>query len=117
MGTFIDHWSIEENLQAMWKVAKKRQDLVQLEWHFEGDIKDYRSPNLLSTFLRWVLTGPLKVDILVSKISLLVLERTFEKTIENILGFSTIENSLSIGIGSYLSIHKKQEVDKLSPRP
>ena len=42
------------------------------------------------------------MDILVSKISLLVLERTFEKTIENILGFSTIENSLSIGIGSYL---------------
>ena len=33
--------------------GKKRQDLLQLDWHFEGDIKDYRSPNILSPFLRF----------------------------------------------------------------
>ena len=106
--TFIDDGSIEEDLQTMWKVAKKiRQDLLKLDWHFEGDMKDYPAPNILSSFLKWVLTGPHyvsdekdhyhKVDILVSKISQLVVQnvktdkqmRTL-KTSENIRGYSTI---------------------------
>ena len=47
-------------------------------------MKDYPAPNILSTFLKWVLTGPdtvsdekdryHKVDILVSKISQLVVQ-------------------------------------------
>ena len=51
--TFIDDRSIEEDLKTMWKVAKKmRLDLLKLEWHFEGDVKDYPAPNMLPTFLK-----------------------------------------------------------------
>ena len=66
-----------------WK-KKIRKDSLKLDWHFEGDMKDYPAPNILSTFLKWVLTGPdtlsdekdryHKVDILVSKISQLVVQ-------------------------------------------
>ena len=59
VGTFIDDHSIEEALQTMWKVTKKiTQGLLQLDWLFEGDMKDYPASNILLTFLKWVLTGP-----------------------------------------------------------
>ena len=37
---------------------KITKGLLQLDWHFEGDMKDYPAPNILLTFLKWVLTGP-----------------------------------------------------------
>ena len=56
---FIDDHSIAEDLQTKWKVTKKiTQGLLQLDWHFEGDMNDYPAPNILLTFLKWVLTGP-----------------------------------------------------------
>ena len=63
VGMFIDDRSIAEDLQTMWKVTKKiTQGLFQLGWHFEGDMKDYPAPNILLTFLNWVLTGPNNVS-------------------------------------------------------
>ena len=51
VGTFIDDRLIEEDLQRMWKLTKKiRQGLLQLDWHFQNDMKDYPAPNILLTF-------------------------------------------------------------------
>ena len=51
VGTFIDDRLIEEDLQRMWKLTKKiRQSLLQLDWHFQNDMKDYPAPNILLTF-------------------------------------------------------------------
>ena len=51
MGTFTDDRLIEEDLQRMWKLTKKiRQGLLQLDWHFQNDMKDYPAPNILLTF-------------------------------------------------------------------
>ena len=50
-GTFIDDRLIEEDLQRMRKLTKKiRQGLLQLDWHFQDDMKDYPAPNILLTF-------------------------------------------------------------------
>ena len=105
---------------------KIRQALLKLDWHFEDDMKDYSTPNILSTFLKWVLTGPhpisdekdryRKADILVSKISQLVIQnvktdkqmRTL-KTSENIRGYSTIQTLLSIRIGFSLYQHTRSK--------
>ena len=51
VGTFTDDRLIEEDLQRMWKLTKKiRQGLLQLDWHFQNDMKDYPAPNILLTF-------------------------------------------------------------------
>ena len=51
VGTFIDDQLIEEDLQRMWKLTKKiKQGLLQLDWHFQDDMKDYPAPNILLTF-------------------------------------------------------------------
>ena len=51
VGTFTDDRLIEEDLQRMWKLTKKiRQGLLQLDWHFQDDMKDYHAPNILLTF-------------------------------------------------------------------
>ena len=51
VGTFTDDRLIEEDLQRMWKLTKKiRQGLLQLDWQFQNDMKDYPAPNILLTF-------------------------------------------------------------------
>ena len=100
--------------------------MLKLDWHFEGDMKDYPASNILSTFLKWVLTGPHpvpdendhyhKVYILHSKISQLGVQnvktdkqmRTL-KTSENIRGYSTVKTLSSIGIGLYLYQHARSK--------
>ena len=101
--------------------------MLKLDWHFKGDMKDYPAPNILSTFLKWVLTGPHtvsgekvhyhKVDILVSNIYQLFGQnvktdkqiRTL-KASEKIQRYSTIETSLSIGISLYLYHHTRNKL-------
>jgi SRSO17 transposase len=49
----------KEDLQTMWKVSKKiRKELMQQSWKFEGDIKNFAPPTILSTFLKWIIAGP-----------------------------------------------------------
>ena len=51
----------EDNLKTIWNVVSEiRKTLLGNKWKFEGDTINYDTPNLLQTFLKWVLLGPYK---------------------------------------------------------
>ena len=95
---------------------KIRQDLSKLDWHFEGDMKLYPAPNILSIFLKWVLTGPHsvsdkkeryhKVDILVSKIFQLVVQNVKTDTTMGQIKDGNLYRALEAHFMFYLTLFK-----------
>ena len=63
---FVDNRSNSEDLQTMWKIAKSiRKEMLQQHWKFEGDLKSFKPPSIMSTFLKGVLVGALTLIYLI----------------------------------------------------
>ena len=53
----------ENDEKSLWKLSKQiREEILAQNWEFCGSLKLYKLPQLLSTFLKWVLIGPHSYD-------------------------------------------------------
>ena len=59
MGSIAD----ENDIRSLWKLAKKiRIEVLEQKWLFQGKLTNYKMPALLSTFMKWVLLGPHRMN-------------------------------------------------------
>ena len=107
----------------MWKIAKSiRSDLYTYNWKFEGRVDSFKSPVMLSTFIKWVIACPRKdkkdddvrncqqqVDKITSILTQLVSQSfksdrqiRYQSMSNNIQSGVTIETPLSVGVGLYV---------------
>ena len=118
-----ENYTTAEDLQAMWKIAKSiRSDLYTYNWKIEGRVDSFKSPVILSTFIKWVIAGPRKdkkdddvrncqqqVDKITSILTQLVSQSfksdrqiRYQSKSNNIQSRVTIETPLSVGVGLYV---------------
>ena len=101
----------------MWDVAKIiRKDILKEKWTFNGDLNNFTAPQLLSTFLKWVLivtknwnsdgTNTCKVESEMAIITKLILQfiktpwqASYESANANCNTYQRTETPLSVGVG------------------
>ena len=108
----------------MLQVTSER--LLGKKWKFEGDTNNYETPNLLQTFLKWVLLGPYdrhkqrkrmsKIDPLTSIITQLVVQfvktpkTNYQSNNEGVCTYNGIETPLNVGAGLYVYHSTKSKI-------
>ena len=118
-----ENYTTAEDLQAIWKIAKSiKSDLYTYNWKFEGRVDSFKSPVILSTFIKWVITGPRKdkkdddvrncqqqADKIKSTPTQLVSQSfksdrqiRYQSKSNNIQSRVIIETPLSVGVGLYV---------------
>ena len=115
----IDESATEFELKMMWDVAKIiRKDILKDKWKFNGDLNNFTAPQLLSTFLKWVLIGAknrnsegtntCKVESEMAVITQLIMQSvktprqaSYESTNANCNTYLRIETPLSVCVGLY----------------
>ena len=59
ISDICDSTTTNNDIKSMLKLAKKiHEDILSQDWKFIGDFSTYKTPALLSIFLKWVLFGP-----------------------------------------------------------
>ena len=59
ISDICDSITTNNDIKSMLKLAKKiHEDILSQDWKFTGDFSTYKTPALLSIFLKWVLFGP-----------------------------------------------------------
>ena len=59
ISDICDSTTTNNDIKSMLKLARKvREEILSPSWKFTGDFSTYKTPVLLSIFLKWVLFGP-----------------------------------------------------------
>ena len=117
VSDMIDESATESKLKIMWDVAKIIcKDILKEKWKFNGDLNSFTAPQLLSTFLKWVLIGTknrnsegtntCKVESEMAVITQLIMQSvktprqaSYESTNANCSTYQIIETPQSAGVG------------------
>ena len=107
----------ENNIKSKWKLFQQiRKEILAQNWEFSGSVESYKPPQLVTTFLRWVLIGPhssdkgrtkqletvieVAIKVIVQNIKLNRQTQYHQQRTESLLYFK-IEKPLNIGLGLY----------------
>ena len=59
ISDICDSTTTNNDIKSMLKLAKQiREEILSQDWKFTGNFSSYKTPALLSIFLKWVLFGP-----------------------------------------------------------